>query len=191
MVYKRGGFQSGQALAEYHVLFPGTIILVIGILLTFGSAISGAFDDVVNGITGTLGGEGEVGGTPVCVEWVTVQGSSYCDQHPLCDLLEEGDATCTEGFNTCQVLYSEAPSLVVIKAGTEYQFYLDPSSFRYTPNEEGCFDVTYFPNPDPQVGGVILTWSPKEGAIGCQDASNVQVWAPGSVLTECSEYSEG
>jgi hypothetical protein len=191
MADKRGGCQSGQALAEYQVLFPGAIILVIGILLTFGNAITAAFGDVVDGITGTLGGGGEEGGTPVCVEWISVQGSSYCDQHPLCDLLEQGEATCTEGFNSCQVLYSEAPSLVVIKAGTEYQFYLDPSSFRYTPEEDSCFDVTYFPNPDPEVGGVILSWSPREGANGCHDASNVQVWAPDSVLTQCSEYSEG
>lgn len=189
MADKRGGFQSGQALAEYQVLFPGAIVLVIGILLTFGSSITTAFGDVVDGITDALGGNETASGTPVCVEWVTVRGSSYCDQHPLCDLLEEGDATCTNGFNDCEMIYSEAPNLVVIKAGTDYQFYIDPSSYRYTAEEDSCFDVTFFPNTPPGTG-VIVSWSPREGAIGCQDASNVQVWAPNSVLTECSEYSE-
>jgi hypothetical protein len=37
---------------------------------------------------------------------------------------------------------------------------------------------------------VIVSWEPKEGVAGCQDASNVQVWAPDSVLTECVEYAE-
>jgi hypothetical protein len=190
MASKRGGFQSGQAFAEYHILFPAMIILVIGILLTFGDAITGAFGHVMDEISDTLRGGGVGGSTRVCVAWITVKGSSYCDQHPLCDLLEQGDATCTEGFNNCQVLYAQPPNLVVIKSGREYRFYIDPSSYRYTSEEDACFDVTYFPNSAPE-GGVILSWRLKGGMQGCQDASNVQVWGPDSVLTECSEYAEG
>lgn len=190
MAKRRGGLQSGQALAEYQILFPGTIILVVGILLTFGNQISDVFDDIV----GTFnGGEGET--SLVCVEWVTQErGGSYCDQHPLCDLIEEGGATCQGAeFSNCYVHFDAPPEFVVVKAAQDYHYYLNPESAYYKADVtlEGptCYVVTV--TPDTITGeGVLLNWSLDTSEPDCQDVSHVQAWGPGSIEEECVEYGE-
>jgi hypothetical protein len=190
MVDRRGGRQSGQALVEYQVLFPGTIILVVGILLTFGNQIRDVFDDVTDVFTGE-----DRGTSLVCVEWVTQErGGSYCDQHPLCDLIEEGGATCGgTGFSNCYVHFDVAPEFVVVKAAQDYHYYLNPESAYYeadmTPDGPTCYVVTV--TPDTITGeGVLLNWRLDTSEPDCQDVSHVQAWGPGSIEEECAEYKE-
>jgi hypothetical protein len=156
--------QSGQALAEYHVLFPAAILLAIGVVVVLGGAARDLMDHGIEGLMYSfLGGSAPPGSYfhpgMICVteEQLIDQdsGGSYCEESDNCyhydQEVNEGTFTVPEG---------EIDALV-IKAGTVYHLYASG----VTP--DGCYNVTF--------GGSTVTWQRIENPE-CKDVSHLQMW---------------
>ena len=163
--------ESGQALAEYFVLIPGSILMALAGFSLVGSSVKNAYCDVVDmfssGICQSVDeaqGEPEQGDpiieetpTPTeefCVMLQEEDGCSQCDQAQ--------DCTCLPGVNAGTYTAAEDVDSFVIKAGQEYHVY----HTGYT--DDGCYHVTIEEN--------MAAWEKVGGGKSCKDVSHLQSW---------------
>lgn len=160
--------ERGQALAEYHVLIPGSILMVLAAFVLIAQPVKGMYCEAVgvfqNGICETSevagGGGGEEGEetpeptpTEVCVILQQEEGCSQCDQ---------GDCTCLPGLNQGTYTGSGPIGSLVIKAGQEYHVY------HTTTTEDGCYHVT--------LAGEMVSWERVDNGPNCKDISHLESW---------------
>jgi Flp pilus assembly pilin Flp len=157
--------EKGQALAEYHVLFPGSILMILATFVILGQPVKRMYCDAVgmfsNGIcAGTeapAGGEDEETPTEepeeICVILQEEEGCAQCDQ---------GDCTCLPGINAGVYNGSSDIGSLVIKAGTEYHIFYTG----YTPDY--CYHVT--------IDGSMAMWEKVGTGSNCKDVSHLESW---------------
>jgi Flp pilus assembly pilin Flp len=157
--------EEGQAFAEYAVLFPGAIMVVIAMMFSLGPGLRDQYCEIVgmfsNGICAeALGDAGQDAEEPtptpteeVCVVLMDSDGCSQCDQHP--------DCICLPGVNEGTYEAEDLQSLV-IKAGKEYHI------FQSGLTDDGCYWVELEPD-------YAYWWKYEEGR-DCQDVSHIQAW---------------
>jgi hypothetical protein len=175
--FHREESERGQAMAEYHVLIPGTIVLA-GFLFAFSQGtLSGMFCDIVNSLgqeictaEGGGGGGEQLNAEPTptmpaptevaCTELNTEQGSSQCSQ---------ADGSCKAldavGTNLNSATHQNANGDIqafVIKAGQQYRVYHQGST------NDGCYDV--------QISGSVASWTKIGNGKNCKDVSHIQNW---------------
>jgi hypothetical protein len=181
--------ETGQALAEYHILFPGAVMLAILVIVAVGGGIGNLYQTGVDIFLAAFQGNyippADDSGPDdyICVEesQITGQnGGSFCEQHDHCDHIEPINVPGCPDFNNCSIGYAPKPSVVVIKAGRDYQIYIEEGqqSVSYT-TDDGCYEVTY------DFGVQSLTWVKLEGGRDCYDASHIQAWQQTTVQTSC------
>jgi Flp pilus assembly pilin Flp len=160
--------ERGQALAEYHVLIPGSILMVLATFSLIADPVKRMYCDTVevfqNGIckvseVADVGGGGEGDETPspepteYCVVLTQAEGCSQCDQ---------GDCTCLPGTNTGFYTGRTDIGSLVIKAGVEYHIYYSGVT------DDGCYDVA--------IDGNMATWSKVGNGSHCKDVSHLESW---------------
>ncbi len=181
--------QTGQALAEYHVLIPAAVVLAILVVWVLGGGIGELYqtglDAFLSAFQGTYASpaDGQAADEYVCVEesQITGQdGGSFCEQHDNCDHIEPGNVSGCPDFNNCSIGYSPKPSVVVVKAGRDYQIYIEEGQqeVSYT-TDDGCYEVTY------NFEAESLTWTKLYGGHDCKDASHIQAWQQTTVAESC------
>jgi len=165
--------ERGQAFAEYFVLFPGSILMVLAGFSLVGRGVKEAYCEIVDvfssGICQTLDiyqGDLEEGdplveelSTPIpteeiCVVLQTLDGCSQCDQSQ--------DCTCLPGVNAGTYYAPAEVESFVIKAGQEYHVYYTG----YT--DDGCYYVTIEGNMD--------AWEKVGEGNTCNDVSHLESW---------------
>jgi hypothetical protein len=145
--------QGGQALAEYHVLIPGSIIM-IWLAYLLSPALSDVYRHVVSLLRSPL----------ECVEFSGLEDNSFCSQNELCEKAEWVD------MDKGEFTYDDAlvVDTVVIKAGTTYKIFRDdPSKISYT-TDDGCYKVTIKTNK--------VEWERIGDGSICQAISHIDVW---------------
>lgn len=166
---KRSGNESGQAMAEYHVLIPGSILMIWAAYVLLGGGLQDTYCSIVgifrSGVCAVEAAEAPGEGTPepeitpepteeACVVLQTSQGCSQCDQ--------SADCTCLSGVNNGSYTPSRPIQSLVIKAGQEYRVY----QTGYT--DDGCYHVT--------IDGSSANWTKVGGGKNCKDISHLQSW---------------
>ena len=163
--------EKGQAFAEYFVLIPGSILMLLAGYSLISSPIKRAYCDVVgvftSGICATVDVDQvdqdseepkiEVSPTPtpeICVVLQESEGCSQCDQSASC--------TCLPGTNAGAYNGVDEIASFVIKAGKEYHIY----QTGYT--DDGCYHVT--------IDGDMASWEKVGVGSTCQDVSHLQTW---------------
>jgi len=145
--------ERGQALAEYHVLIPGSIIMIWAAYL-----LSPALTDIYRHVVSLLR-------EPLqCVEFNGAEDNSLCDQHEYCEKAEWGQ------MDAGAFTYEDAlvVDTVVIKAGRNYVIFRDdPSKIGYT-TDDGCYRVTIMTNR--------VEWERIGGGKACQAISHIDMW---------------
>lgn len=161
----------GQAMAEYTVLYPGAIIITIALLWVLGGSVKDLLRRGINDLMDSTSAP-----TSICEEDITGQdGGSYCEQSALCDHIEPETTPSCADFNNCSVSLDWNPGVVVVKAGLDYQIYIEgDEQYSYT-TADGCYFVEY---DDGQ-----LSWTKVGSGPGCQDASHVQSWQVDTVVS--------
>lgn len=160
--------ERGQALAEYHVLIPGSILMVLATFSLIVDPLKGMYCDAVgvfqNGVCKTsevagAGGEGDGEEAPnpepteYCVPLMQEEGCSQCDQ---------GDCTCLPGVNSGVYNGKSDIGSLIIKAGVEYHIYYSGVT------DDGCYDVS--------IDGNMASWSKVGDGRDCQDISHLESW---------------
>jgi Flp pilus assembly pilin Flp len=160
--------ERGQAFAEYFVLIPGSILMVLAGYSLVGGPIKTAYCDVVDvfssgvcqsDIEGVDQDWEALEATPTpsleaCVILQEEDGCSQCDQSASC--------TCLPGTNVGVYSGMDEIDSFVIKAGKEYHIY----QTGYT--DDGCYHVT--------IDGDMASWEKVGGGNTCQDVSHLQTW---------------
>jgi Flp pilus assembly pilin Flp len=163
--------EKGQAFAEYFVLFPGSILMVLAGFSLLGGAVKDAYCDVVDVFSsgvcqsakieedGQDQGEPELDVTPTptieaCIVLQEEQGCSQCEQSSSC--------TCLPGVNSGFYNGAEDIDSLVIKAGQEYHVY----QTGYT--DDGCYHVT--------IDDDWAAWERVGHGSTCKDVSHLQSW---------------
>ena len=166
----KGRGERGQALAEYHVLFPMGILLASLLLPAIGVFGRDMYCEVVQVFDPTAcGGEAAApemdGGDDVeeeeeddCIVLEQSQGGSQCDQSEDCTHIDVGVNQGTY-FSPDRTIRS-----FVIKAGTDYFLYGDG----YT--ADGCYYVEFADDLSS------VTWIRQGSGPNCKDISHTQVW---------------
>lgn len=145
--------QKGQALAEYHVLIPGSIVL-IGIAYILSPGIMDIYRHMVYILMGPK----------PCVQPYGSEDNFICDQHEDCELAEWEDMD--HGYFELKDALSV--DSVVIKAGRTYEIRRDdPYQFQYT-TYDGCYLVTFKSNR--------VEWDRIGTGQDCQGVSHIDVW---------------
>jgi hypothetical protein len=147
--------QRGQAFAEYSVIFPGAILLVISVAWFLGPAIGDIYRHVASVI---------VGQKPC----VTVYGA---EDNALCDQYEDCLKTDYEDEESGTFIYDGELSIdaVVIKAGRTYEVRRDdPYQFEYI-TDDGCYKVVFKTNR--------ADWERIGGGPDCQAVSHIDYWS--------------
>lgn len=146
--------QRGQALAEYHVLIPGAVLLAIVAAWVLGPNIS----DVYRHVTAVILGPME------CVPTYDHEDNSICDHNDLCEKTDYDDE------ESGSFTYQDALTVdsVVIKAGRSYEIVRDdPFKFSYT-TDDGCYEVTFKTN--------TINWQRIGNGPDCQSVSHIDYW---------------
>jgi Flp pilus assembly pilin Flp len=160
--------EDGQAFAEYAVLFPGAIMVVIAMVFSLGPGLKDRYCEIVgmfsNGIcqvsdAGADAGEAEPDVTPTpteefCIVLAQEQGCSQCDQ-------AAPDCVCLPGTNEGTYEADGLRSLV-IKAGKEYYVFYSGWT------DDGCYYV--------QLEDTYAWWQKYEDGRDCQDVSHIEAW---------------
>lgn len=158
--------EEGQALAEYHVLYPGAILVSFLALGVIGGAAKDMFrrgiDRILDATTDPVS---------VCVEEIRTQdGGSGCEQSDLCTHIEPGDNPACGDFQSCSQGFDWPPGVVVLKASTDYYIHLeDPTAAHAYLSEDGCYSVTY------NMWGTLV-WQKVGSGPECPDISHVEAW---------------
>jgi hypothetical protein len=185
--------EHGQALAEYHVLIPGAVMVTILVAVAVGAGIGNLYETGVDVFLAALQGsyspptDEQSTQDYICVEedQITGQnGGSFCEENESCDHIEPLNVDGCDDFNNCSIGYGPNPSVVVIKAGRDYQIYIEDGeesqdTVSYT-TEDGCYQVSY------DFGSESLTWIKLGGGSDCKDASHLQAWQQTMVAESCS-----
>jgi Flp pilus assembly pilin Flp len=160
--------ERGQAMAEYHVLIPGSILMVLATFSLIADPLKGMYCDAVglfqNGIckpseVAYAGGGGDELENPdptpteYCVVLTQEEGCSQCDQ---------SDCTCLPGVNSGFYVGSSDIGSLVIKAGVEYHVYYSGLT------ADGCYDVS--------IDGDFASWVKVGDGAGCKDVSHLETW---------------
>lgn len=166
-------------------------MLAILVVVVVGGGIGNLYQTGVDGILAAFHGnvspppsEPEPTPTPepslLCVEEILDQsGGSNCEQHEFCLHIEPGDIEGCADFNNCTINIGTDPGVVVVKAGKDYQIYIeDPTVGFYSWTGDGCYYVSY--------SGGYLTWSKLGTGSHCKDASHIQAWEYDNVMV-CEE----
>jgi hypothetical protein len=147
--------ERGQALAEYAVIYPGAILLVIAAAWFLGPSIG----DIYRHVTSIIAGQ------KPCVTFNGSEDNAYCDQNEDCR------KTDYEGEQSGTFVYDDELSIdaVVIKAGRTYAVRRDdPYQFEYV-TDDGCYKVTFKTNR--------ADWERIGSGSGCQDVSHIDYWS--------------
>jgi hypothetical protein len=147
------GKEGGQALAEYHVLIPGSIIMIWAAYL-LSPALSDVYRHVVSIVRSPL----------ECVEFNGLEDNSLCSHHEYCQKAE------WDGMDRGEFIYEDAlvVDTVVIKAGRTYTIFRDdPSKVSYT-TDDGCYKVTIKTNR--------VEWERIGEGRTCQEISHIDMW---------------
>jgi hypothetical protein len=145
--------ERGQALAEYHVLIPGSIIMIWAAYI-IGPGLQDAYRHVVYYLQGPK----------QCVLFEGAKDNSLCDKHEDCEKLEY------EGMDSGSFRYKEALNIetVVIKAGRKYDIRRNaPYKMSFT-TDDGCYRVTFKTNK--------VEWERIGEGKSCQAISHIDVW---------------
>jgi Flp pilus assembly pilin Flp len=157
--------ERGQAMAEYHVLIPGSILMVLAAFVLIAEPVKGMYCEAVglfqNGICAPTNGaeaagdEGDVvpEPTPYCVILNQEEGCSQCEQ---------SDCTCLPGINSGTYIGGSDIGSLVIKAGVEYHIYYSGVT------DDGCYDVF--------IDGDYASWTRVGEGKDCQDVSHLETW---------------
>jgi Flp pilus assembly pilin Flp len=160
--------ERGQAMAEYHVLIPGSILMVLAAFVLVAEPVKGMYCEAVglfqNGICESSvaeAAEGEGGDdlpeptpTEYCVPLAQEEGCAQCDQN---------DCTCLEpGTNEGEYTGSGPIGSLVIKAGQDYFIY------QTTTTADGCYHVT--------IDGAWVSWVRVGHGANCKDISHLESW---------------
>jgi hypothetical protein len=157
--------QSGQALAEYHILYPAGILLAIAVVVLVGGAARDLMDHGIEGLMySLLGGSAPPGSYfhpgMVCVEYEQIAnqelGGSFCEQHENC---YHYDRPVNQGIFS---IAGHDINMLVIKAGREYHLYESGTT------EDGCYNVT--------ITGETVSWERVGSGPDCKDISHLQMW---------------
>jgi hypothetical protein len=157
--------ERGQAFAEYHVLFPGSILMVLAVFVLIAQPAKRMYCDAVGlfssgvceGSEAPAGGGGEDTPTPEpteeCIVLQQSEGCSQCDEYDNC--------TCLPGVN--EGTY-DSPGIqsLVIKAGKEYHV------FQSGWTDDGCYYV--------ELNDEFAWWQKHAGGSDCKDVSHLQSW---------------
>jgi Flp pilus assembly pilin Flp len=158
--------EEGQAFAEYAVLFPGAIMVVIAGAWSLGPGLRDRYCEIVgmfsNGIcAGVVADAGldepDLEPDPTeeyCVVLEQTEGCSQCDQ-------ASPDCLCLPGTNEGTYEGGGIQSLV-IKAGKEY--YVFDSGW----TDDGCYYV--------QLEDTYAWWQKYADGRDCQDVSHLEAW---------------
>ena len=145
--------QGGQALAEYHVLIPGSIIMIWA-----GYLLSPALTDVYRHVVSIMR-------SPLdCVVFNGLEDNSFCSQNEYCEKAE------WDGMDKGEFIYEDAlvVDTVVIKAGQTYTIFRDnPSRVSYT-TDDGCYQITIKTNR--------IEWERIGSGKTCKEISHIDVW---------------
>jgi hypothetical protein len=181
--------ENGQALAEYHILIPGAVMVAILVAVVVGGGIGNLYQTGVDvflaAFQGNYAPPQEHGGSDeyVCVEedQITGQnGGSFCDGHENCELVEPENVIGCDDFSNCSINYGPKPSVVVIKAGRDYRIYIEEGETDVSyDTEDDCFRVSY------DYDSESLSWIKLEGGSDCKDASHLQNWQQTTVEESC------
>jgi hypothetical protein len=147
-------YEMGQAMIEYQVLIPATILLAIAAAWLLGPQISNAFRMVLRPMMEPK----------ACVPTYDVEDNSICSQNGECEKAE------WEGMDDGSYTFDDALFVesVVIKAGLSYEISLsDPHIFETTTND-GCYRVT--------IRGNQVAWARIGSGPSCQAISHIDVW---------------
>jgi Flp pilus assembly pilin Flp len=159
--------EEGQGFAEYAVLFPGAIMVVIAMIFSLGPGLKDRYCEIVgmfsNGICAVADAdiepedEPDLTPTPTeeyCVVLQQEQGCSQCDA-------ASPDCICLPGTNEGTYEADDLKSLV-IKAGKEYHVFYSGWT------DDGCYYV--------QLEDTYAWWQKYEDGSDCQDVSHIQAW---------------
>ena len=146
--------ESGQAMVEYQVLIPGSILLVIAAAWLLGPNIGNAFRRVLRPLMDQK----------ACVPAYDVKDNSICSKNEDCEKIE-GESMDAGSFTFKDALFVES---VVIKAGVTYNIHwTDPNEFETT-TDDGCYQVNF--------SGNVVTWERISSSPTCQEISHIDVW---------------
>jgi Flp pilus assembly pilin Flp len=158
--------EEGQAFAEYAILFPGAIMLLIAMGFSLGQGLSDQYCRIVgvfsNGVcAGAVADadldEPDLTPTPTeeyCVVLQQEEGCSQCDQ-------ASPDCICLPGTNEGTYEGDGIQSLV-IKAGKEYHVFYSGWT------DDGCYYV--------QLEDTYAWWQKYEDGRDCKDVSHLEAW---------------
>jgi hypothetical protein len=145
--------EGGQALAEYHILIPGSII-IIWVAYLLSPSLTDVYRQVVSLFRTP----------PDCVEFNGLEDNSFCSHNELCEKAQ------WEDMDKGEFTYKDAlvVDTVVIKAGLTYKIYRDdPYKISYT-TDDGCYKVTIKTNK--------VEWERIGNGKSCQAISHIDVW---------------
>jgi hypothetical protein len=166
---KRGGNESGQAMAEYHVLIPGSILMVLAAYVLLGGSLHDKYCSIVGMFrpsvcaveaaqaSGDSTPEPEITPEPTEDACVVLQGSEGCSQ---CD--QSADCTCLPGVNSGSYSPSRPIESLVIKAGREYHVYYTGDT------DDHCYHVI--------IEGSYASWTRIGSGSTCKDISHLESW---------------
>ena len=166
--------EKGQALAEYQVLMPGSILMVLAAFVLIANPLERMYCEVVSMFdpdacstevvtTEDPGSEEDQGNDEKepngCQIHNRSQGGSQCDASPACTLTDVG-------INHGTILNHNPNPLLsfIIKAGQEY------ITFYPGVTNDGCYLV------DLALDGYSVTWSKIGGGNNCKDVSHLEQW---------------
>jgi hypothetical protein len=146
---------SGQALIEYIIFYPGVILLAIFILYILGPSIGDLYRHAVRVLSRQK----------PCVTFNGPEDNQFCDQHDDCLKAEYS------GENNGSFVYEGELSIeaVVIKAGLTYEVSRnDPYQLDIT-TDDGCYRVNFMTNR--------VDWQRIDTGPSCQAVSHIDYWS--------------
>ena len=121
--------ERGQAMVEYQVLIPGSVLLVIAAAWLLGPTIGNSFRRVLRPLMDQK----------ACVASYDIQDNSICSNNGDCEKAE-WDGMDSGSYTFDDALFVES---IVIKAGVTYNIlWADPDEFETT-TDDGCYRVTF------------------------------------------------
>lgn len=146
--------ERGQAMVEYHVLIPGSILLVIVVAGLLGPYLGNAFRRALRPMMDQK----------ACVASYDINDNSICSNNGDCEKVES-ETMDSGSFTFEDAMFVES---VVIKAGKSYNiFRTNPEAFETT-TEDGCYRVTF--------SGNEVAWERLSSSPSCQEISHIDVW---------------
>jgi hypothetical protein len=141
-------------MVEYHVLIPGSILLVIVVAGLLGPYLGNAFRRVLRPMMDQK----------ACVASYDINDNSICSENGNCEKVEN-ETMDSGSFTFKDAMFVES---VVIKAGQSYNIYRADSGKFETTTDDGCYHVSF--------SGNIVEWARIGGGPSCKAISHIDVW---------------